>query len=51
VTRVADGEMNKRTKRARLILSVGAVCWEKDAEVEVCGASGGAVSILLDIAA
>jgi hypothetical protein len=30
---------------------VGAACWERDAEVEVRGASGGAVSILLDIAA
>jgi hypothetical protein len=40
VTKVDDGEMNKCTKRARLILSVGAVCWERDVEVEVCGASG-----------
>jgi hypothetical protein len=40
VTKVRHREMCKRTKRARLNLSTGAVCWERDAEVECAEPAG-----------
>jgi hypothetical protein len=44
VTKVADGETDKRSKRARQILPAGAVYWEVGRRGRVRAASGGAVA-------
>jgi ribonuclease D len=41
VTKVANGETDKRSKRARQILPAGAVYWEWDAEDEFEEQAGG----------